>query len=504
MQRDNMPDFSAHRIPVIIGIGEYTERPPSPEESLEPRDMMAKALHLANKDCGANALTQIDKLNVIMPMSWKYSDLAAELCKTLDISPKQAELGPSGGQLPLHYLHDAARDIAKGRIDMAAIVGGEAQYSLVSAQRAGQMPPWSPFAAGGPNWADAPGAIHPLSMSMGLYLPLNIYPLFEAATAAHWDQTPAQADKETAEILSQSSAIAASNPCSWGPVGMSGEDIVTLSPKNRIVSWPYTKSMVASMNVNQSAAIIITSLSKARGMGVAADKCVFITEGAGANEPADFLARENYHQSPAQEAVLNELKTDQSHIEAAELYSCFPVVPKMARRILGRSTAQPSTVTGGMSFFGAPLNNYMTHAACAMVRMIRAGEPGGLLYGQGEFVTKHYGLRLSKTPQNIETLFIHDDTQAIADASRGSVPEILADAEGAATVESFAMPSNRDGSPSHAVIMARMESGGRTLARIDGTDADAMAWLKDKSRYPIGDKGRIVSSEKGPLTWQRL
>jgi len=88
-----MPDLSAERIPVIIGIGEYTERPQSPEESLEPRDMMAKALDLANKDCGENALTQIDKLNVIMPMSWKYSDLPAELCKTLGISPKQAELG---------------------------------------------------------------------------------------------------------------------------------------------------------------------------------------------------------------------------------------------------------------------------------------------------------------------------------------------------------------------------------------------------------------------------
>jgi len=81
------------------------------------------------------------------------------------------------------------------------------------------------------------------------------------------------------------------------------------------------------------------------------------------------------------------------------------------------------------------------------------------------------------------------------------VPETLAGAEGAATVESFAIPSNR---PSHAVIMARMESGGRTLARIDETDAEAMAWLKDKSRYPIGDKGRVVSAEKGPSTWQRL
>ena len=497
-----MSNIDAARLPVIIGIGEYKERPATPADSLEPRDMMAKALRLAHEDCGGAALPHIDRLDVIMPMSWKYSDLAGELCKTLNISPKQAKLGPSGGQLPLQYLHDAAKDIAQGRCEIAAIVGGEAQFSLVSAQRSGQMPPWTPFAANGPNWADAPGAIHPLSMAMGLYLPLNIYPLFEAATAAHWGQTPAQADEETAQILARSSAIAASNPHSWGPVGLSGEDIVTPSPKNRIVSWPYTKSMVASMNVNQSAAIIVTSLAKAREMGVGDDKCVFITAGAGANEPADFLARENYYESPAQTAVLNALKTEHSHVEAAELYSCFPVVPKMARRLLGRSVGTSTTVTGGMSFFGAPLNNYMSHAACAMTRKIRGGETGGLLYGQGEFVTKHYGLRLSKTPSTVDALFDHGDMQAKADNARGAVPNIAPESEGQAVVESFAIPSNRDGTPSHAVIMARLESGERTLARLDGSDHEAMAWLMDKSRYPIGDKGRVVKTQKGPPIWE--
>ena len=497
-----MASTAAERIPVIIGVGEYIERPARPDDSLEPRDMMAKALRIADEDCGGAALSQLDKLNVIMPMSWKYSDLPGTLGETLDITPKQAKLGPSGGQLPLHYIHEAAKDIAEGRSEIAAIVGGEAQYSLVSAQRAGQMPPWTPFASDGPNWAEAPGAIHPLSMAMGLYLPLNIYPLFEAATAAHWGQTPEQADSETGQILSRSSHIAASNPKSWGPVGLSDTDILTPTPKNRIVAWPYTKSMVASMNVNQSAAVIITSLAKAREMGIAEEQCVFITQGAGANEPADFLARANYYESPAQEAVLNALKTADSATETAELYSCFPVVPKMARRILGRNIETPSTVTGGMSFFGAPLNNYMTHAACAMVRKIRSGETGGLLYGQGEFVTKHYGLRLSKTAQDPDLLFAHEDTQSVADKTRGPVPEIVENADGAAVIETFAIPSNRDGSPSHGVIMARMESGERTLARVDGTETAILSQLMDKSRYPIGDKGRVVQAEKGPSIWQ--
>src|SRR5438477_5586120 len=40
----------------------------------------------------------------------------------------------------------------------------------------------------------------------------------------------------------------------------------------------------------------------------------------------------------------------------------------------------------------APLNTYMTHAACAMVRKLRSGAKLGLLYGQGGFVTKHHAL----------------------------------------------------------------------------------------------------------------
>jgi len=286
-----MPNHSADRLPVIIGIGEYLERPESLDKSLEPLEMMAKALNIANEDSGGNCLSQIDSLDVVMPMSWRYSDLAGELCAHLSISPKRAVLGPSGGQAPLKYIHDAAKEITEGRSTVAAIVGGEAQHSLISAQRAGQIPPWSPFANDGPNFADTPGAIHPFSLQLGLYLPLNVYTFFEAATAAHWGQTPQEADAETTKILSASSHIAASNPYSWGPTALSADDILTPKPKNRIVAWPYTKSMVASMNVNQSAAVIITSLKNALDMGVPKEHCVFITQGASANEPRDFLER---------------------------------------------------------------------------------------------------------------------------------------------------------------------------------------------------------------------
>ena len=104
--------------------------------------------------------------------------------------------------------------------------------------------------------------------------------------------------------------------------------------------------------------------------------------------------------------------------DAIELYSCFPCVPKMARRTLGLGADVQPTVTGGLTFFGAPLNTYMTHAACAMVRRLRDGAKLGLLYGQGGFVTKHHALVLSRQPPQ-PALAQDTSVQAEADRQQG-------------------------------------------------------------------------------------
>ena len=105
---------------------------------------------------------------------------------------------------------------------------------------------------------------------------------------------------------------------------------------------------------------------------------------------------ESHPQNAVLKAVMDLVEGDGKKFDAIELYSCFPCVPKMARRTLGLGPDVQPTVTGGLTFFGAPLNTYMTHAAIAMVRKLRKGGKLGLLYGQGGFVTKHHGLVLSR------------------------------------------------------------------------------------------------------------
>jgi acetyl-CoA C-acetyltransferase len=173
----------------------------------------------------------------------------------------------------------------------------------------------------------------------------------------------------------------------------------------------------------------------------------------------------------------------------------------MARRTLGFGADVQPTVTGGLTFFGAPLNSYMTHAACAMVHRIRDGAKLGLLYGQGGFVTKHHGLVVSPK-QPAEPLSEKVSVQAIADKNRGEAPKFNPDASGAAKVESFTVIYDRDGSAKHGVVILRNGDNERTLARVPASDKQTLARLLDLDRSPVGVVGAISKAADGMQEWK--
>ena len=158
-------------------------------------------------------------------------------------------------------------------------------------------------------------------------------------------------------------------------------------------------------------------------------------------------------------------------------------------------------MTGGLTFFGAPLNTYMTHAACAMVRKLRGGAKIGLLYGQGGFVTKHHALVLSRqAPQ--APLAQDTSVQAEADRHRGAVPEFVTEANGRGAVESFTVIYGRNGEVEHGVVMLRTNDNARALARVPAQDGATLAHLLDMDRTPVGSSGDIVGADDGVLEWR--
>ena len=492
------------RIPVIVGVGEITDQPAEISAGREPMTLMADALKDAERDSGGRLLAGIQSLDIVNFLSWRYHDPAALLCERLGITPARAVYGPVGGETPIRYIHEAAKAIARGECQVAAICGAEAQGTATKAERAGIELPWTPFAHDAPAPVRNASYQKPLATTLGVASPVTVYPIYEAATAAHWGLTPRQALEESGTLWSRYSSVAARNPHSWLKRHVPPEEITTPTADNRLIAWPYTKLMVANPSVNQAAAILVTSVAAARAAGVPEDRMIHIWGGASADEPLDYLERDQFHESHAQNAVLKTAMAlaggDGTAFDAIELYSCFPCLPKMARRTLKLGADMQPTVTGGLTFFGAPLNDYMAHAACAMVRRLRAGGRFGLLYGQGGFVTKHHGLVLS--PRAAPAPPAQDTSvQAEADANRKSVPRFVTEAGGPGKVEGFTVLYGRKGEVRHGVVVLRTRDDARTLARVPVTDEATLARLTDLDRSAVGTVGPIRTAGDGIPEW---
>jgi acetyl-CoA C-acetyltransferase len=502
MSKTSLPE---DRIPVIVGVGEIVDRPTDIAAGLEPLTLLEQAMWRAEADSGAKLIGELGSLDVVNFLSWRYRDPEKLLAERLGVSPAHNYYGPVGGESPIRYIHEAAKRIARGECSVAAVCGAEAQSTATKAERGGITLPWTPFASD----VEEPkrGAVFqkPMAVKLGVFRPITVYPLYESATSAHWGQTPREALAESGQLWSTYSKVASENPNSWMKKALAPSEITTATPDNRLIAWPYTKLMVANPTVNMGGAVLLTSLAKARAAGVPEDRLIYVWGGASAEEPRDYLVRDQFYESHPQNAVLKAVmdlvEGDGKKFDAIELYSCFPCVPKMARRTLGLGPDVQPTVTGGLTFFGAPLNTYMTHAACAMVRKLRDGGKLGLLYGQGGFVTKHHGVVLSREAPKA-ALSQDTSVQAEADRAKRAVPEFVTEALGKGKAESFTVIYKGKGEVEHGVVMLRTEQDARALARVPANDAATLGHLLNMDRTPVGSLGNIVTAEDGVLEWR--
>ena len=488
--------------PVLVAVGEICDRPAEPAQALDPVGLMAAAARQAEADLGSAVLDRIDAVEIVHQISWRYDDTASHVCARLGVTPARAVYHPGGGNTPLAILHEAALRIARGESRIALVVSGEAQNAARKARAAGIDLLWPPRAKQMEHPWDVDAKIGTLGRAHGLAQPTHVYPLYENATCHGWGLTPAAATAESATLWARYSAVAATNPCAWQRKPVDAAQIATLSATNPLIAWPYSRLMVANPTVNQGAAVIVMADSVADELGIPPDRRVHLLGGAAASEPEDYLHRAGYESCPAQDVVLDAARAlaPAGGFDALELYSCFPCVPKMARRRLGLGEDVVPTVTGGLTFFGGPFNAYMLHATCAMVRRLRGGTDTGLLYGQGDFVTKHHALVLSGAPA--DTPLASDyRLDAQADALRGRLPPIVEQAEGAAWLESFTILPDRDGGFDRGVVVLRLDDGARTMARVPASDAATLARLADRDRSPIGLVGRVSAAPDQLFEW---
>ncbi|MGA0604481.1 acetyl-CoA acetyltransferase [Phenylobacterium sp. VNQ135] len=495
----------AARIPVIVGVGQLNDRPTDPRQGLDPIGLMEAALREADRDAGTGWIARLDSLAVVDQLSFReLGDVSSPLAAKLGAKPRLCyKSSYPGGDTPILMLNEAARRIAEGEIQVAAVAGGEALRTAaqLAALRTGDDP-----SAHNPLRQATSGAGQPsLRQRYGLTAPVDVYPLYENAGRAAYGQTFAEAQAESGAIWSRFSEVAAENPGAWIRKPTTPEAIVTPSAENRPIAFPYNKLMVANSSVNQGAGFIVASLAAARQAGIPEDRLVYVGAGAAAHEPGDYLKRDRYDRSVSMAVSLSRALdlngVTPSDLDLVELYSCFPCVPKMARRVIGWPVEKPATVVGGLTFGGGPIGNYMSHAVVSMVLKLRERGGNGLLFANGGYATNNHTIVLGRETFPLDVVRRDFDFQAEADAARGSVPELDETYAGPGIIETYTVLYERDGRPKFGVIVGRGPEEQRFLAKVPPSDEAGIAFLTDGKFEPVGSQGDAALEPDGDCIW---
>lgn len=499
------------RTPVLIGAGQFTYRG-EPGASPSPTALLKIAAERAAEDAGlaAGALSGIDTLAVVgftidapggarvVPHS---TNPPATLAKRLGAAPRHATYSHMGGNSPQQMINIIAERIAKGQTEFALVVGCEFLGSATKRlQRGLGFDDWDDIEDDLPapdRIGDPRNGVTPYEAKHGMGRPINCYPLFENALRARDGRSIPDHQKRLGELFAPFTRVAAKNPEAWFPVERSAEELVTVTDRNRMIGFPYPKYLNAIMEVDQSAGVIVTSLAKARELGVSEDRLVYLHGCADACDLWYPTDRQNFHSSPAMrltgKRALEMAGIGLDDISHIDLYSCFPVAVEIGAEELGLSLDDPRglTVTGGLPYMGGPGNNYAMHSIAVMMRRLR-DDPGsyGLITANGWYLTKQSTGIYSTRP--LKGAFERQDPKVIQDQIDALPhPTVIERPQGAATIETYTVVHGREGYVM-GIVVGRDSEGRRFVANTP-TDAATLSGLE--ATEGVGRKGTVARSE---------
>jgi len=458
--------------PVLIGAGQFMQREYELEKMLDPLGMMVETARLAAEDAGGGKglLNAVDSLAVVNVMSWRYENLPRLLAERLGIHPKEEIFTAQGGNIPQKLVNATAQKIAEGKVRVALLSGAEALYTRRAARRDGIKLQWPRGEVRTLiNFGDKREGENELEKVYGLNQPVSIYPVFENALRA-WHKLDLDTHRrKMGRLCSRLTKVAAENPYAWFPEAHTAEEITAVTPENRMICFPYPKRMNAIMSVNQSASVIMTSVSAARALGIPQDLWIYLWGGGDAMEDPWFVSeRPNFHSSPAlssaAKTALTKAGVTMDEVDFLDLYSCFPCAVEIACDELGiiEDDPRPLTVTGGLPYAGGPASNYSMHAIATMMGKLRAApESKGLVTGNGMYLSKHSAGVYSGIPKVPSTLVEVSSDEA---APMGETLTVALEAEGRGLIETYTVVHDYDGAPEVGIVLGRLEDGRRFLA----------------------------------------
>lgn len=454
------------RTPILVGAGAITQREEDPRAAQEPLALMSEALARAAEDCGSRALlARADWVRVPRGF-WEYTDPARALAERCGAAGAKTEISEIG-VLQTTLLGDAARQIAAGEADVVIVAGGEARARAQRAQQRGVALASTRQGAVTPTRVLRPKqeVVHPAEVALGMVLPVNQYAMLENALRAADGVSLAQHRDDVARLWARMSEVAAKNPEAWSREIVSAASVRDASPRNRMLAFPYTKLHNSQWNVDQAAALVLTSTETARALGIPESRWVHALAAAESNHMVSLSRRRPFHRSPgfahAGRAALGRAGLAIDDVSRRELYSCFPVAVRLQCRELGISEDADLTVTGGMAFAGGPLNNFVLQAMARMASVLRErrGEVG-MVNAVSGFLTKQGVTLWSARPP--ERPYGFDDVSP-AVARETEEIALAEDARGDATCVSYTVQFEGD-RPARTLFVCDLPDGRRALA----------------------------------------
>ncbi|BBY77176.1 acetyl-CoA acetyltransferase [Mycolicibacterium parafortuitum] len=456
------------RTPVLVGYGQVNQH--TEDATVEPVDLMVAA---AREAADPRVLEAVDAVRIVNLLSWRYRDPGLLLAQRIGAEKAETRYTGIGGNVPQTLVNLACLDIQQGKHDVVLIAGGETWRSRTRVRAAGNKMQGTRQDESVPM---APGSDENLPMAgpgdakIGLDRPAYVYPMFEQAVRIANGETFDEHRRRIGALWAQFSAVAATNPHAWSHDALTAEEIFQPSPKNRMISWPYTKLMNSNNMVDQGAVLILTSVEKAQYLQIPSERWVFPYAGADSHDTYAIGERAEFHTSPAiriaGKRALELAGAGVDDMDLIDVYSCFPSAVQVAARELGLPVGdadRPLTVTGGLTFAGGPWNNYVTHSIATMAEQLVA-QPGkrGFITANGGYLTKHsFGVYGTEPPAHE---FRWEDVQSEVDAEPTRAE--LVDWSGDGRVETWTTPFDRDGKPEKAFLAVRTPDDARVLAVI--------------------------------------
>ena len=504
--------------PIIVGVGQYSEKDVSPAAAHSPMGLAAEAsiAALSDTEAASSLVPLIDTIAVVRLFSdssnrprlshdfGRADNPPRAVAKRLGANPVNAIYGQLGGNTPQKLVNEMAERIAVGEVKVALLTGAEAIRTTQRALREGSQLDWNEHNAG--NLEDrglGETLTTPHEFDYGVGIPIQTYPLFENVIRARRGQSVQQHLLAMGELMQPFSLIAAANPHAFYRRAWSAKQLATVDENNRYVCFPYPKLMNARDSVNQSASVVMTSVGMARQLQIEQSKWVFLHGCAEVNERR-VTERADLGTSPA--IRLNTSKAlamagrNLADMTFFDLYSCFPSAVEITRAELGLSAdaERDLTVTGGLPFFGGPGNNYSMHAIASTVERLRA-RPGsfGLVTANGGWLSKHATGIYSTRPWP-GTWQRENPASYQGQIDSAEAPPFTGSPEGSARIETYTICFDREG-PCRGIVIGRLDSTDqRFLADLP---ADPQLMLRLVEREAVGLPGS-VSQHQGRNLFQ--